>query len=342
MSAADAVAAVMFAAVILYAVFGGADFGSGVWDLTAGGPKNGARTRRLIDHAIGPVWEANHVWLIFVLVFLLTGFPTAFVAIMRTLAIPFWLAGLGIVARGAGFAFRKFAPTMRWAQGAGVIFATASLVTPFFLGTIAGSIASGRVTTGSPAGLWSPWLNPTSLLGGFLAMATCTYLAGVLLTADATKLGDHELASQLRSKVLIGGLVTGAVVLAGIPTVLIDGTTLADGLMGKAIPLVLGSGVAGATTMWQLWRSHYRAARLSAAAAISLVLAAWGAAQYPWILVDELTIGEAAGADAAMVGLLIATGLAAVLVVPPLIYLLRLADSNLVGTIKSPTSPEES
>ena len=333
MSVADAVAAVMFLAVVLYSVFAGADFGSGVWDLTAGNAHRGARTRRLIDHAIGPVWEANHVWLIFVLVFLWTGFPTAFVSTMQTLAIPFWLAGLGIVARGAGFAFRKFSPTLRWARIAGIVFATASLTTPFFLGTIAGSIASGRVSIEPSGQLWSSWLNPTSILGGALALATCTYLSGVLLTADASKLGEIGLASELRPKVLVGGVITGAIALAGIPVVLVDAPDLADGLLSKALPLALLSGAAGLTAMWRLWRHSYHAARISAATAVASVLAAWGFAQYPWLLIGEVTIDGAAGADATMMGLLIATVLAAVFVLPPLLYLLHLADSNRIGTL---------
>ena len=145
MSLADVVAIILFVGVIAYAVLGGADFGSGVWDLTAGDAEKGGRLRRVIDHAIGPVWEANHVWLIFVLVVLWTGFPDAFAALMRTLAIPFWLAGLGIVLRGAGFAFRKFAPDLRFARASGIVFAASSLITPFFLGAIAGAVASGRV-----------------------------------------------------------------------------------------------------------------------------------------------------------------------------------------------------
>lgn len=332
MSVADAVAAVMFAAVILYAVFAGADFGSGVWDLTAGGPTKGAKIRRLIDHAIGPVWEANHVWLIFILVLLWTGFPQPFSALMRTLAIPFWLAGLGIVARGAGFAFRKYSPTLRWAQLAGIVFAFASLITPFVLGAIAGAVASGRVPADGNAGLWEPWLNPTSLLGGVLAVTTCTFMAGVLLTADAAGLGDDGLTAELRSKSLVGGAISGLVVLAGIPILIADDQTLVDGLLGRALPLVLISGLAGVATMYYLWHRRYRAARIGAGVAVATVVAGWGAARYPWLLVDEVTIADGAGHRAALIGLLIAAGIAAVLVVPPLVYLFTLADSNLVGS----------
>lgn len=341
MSVVDAVAIVLFAAVILYAVFGGADFGSGVWDLTAGNAKRGAPTRRLIDHAVGPVWEANHVWLIFILVLLWGGFPTAFAALMRGLAIPFWLAGLGIVGRGAGFAFRKYAPTLRWAQGAGVVFAAASLTTPFFLGTIAGSIASGRVPTDGSAGLWRPWLNPTSLLGGVLAVATCTFLAGVLLAADAEKLGDDQLAEELCRRSLIGGVLTGVIVLAGIPILLVDDDVLVDGLLGRALPLVILSGAAGLATLYLLWHRRHRLARLTAGLAVATVVAGWGVAQYPWMLVDELTLADAAGARAALIGLLVASGLAAVIVVPALTYLLTLADANRVGAASEATGKPE-
>ncbi len=342
MSQAEAVAAIMFAAVVLYAVFGGADFGSGVWDLTAGDAERGGRTRKLIDHAIGPVWEANHVWLIFILVFLWSGFPEGFVALMQTLGIPFWLAGLGIVARGAGFAFRKYAPTLAWARAAGVVFASASLLTPFFLGTIAGAVASGRVPADGGGDIWRSWINPTSMLGGVLAMATCTFLAGVLLTADAERLGETELAAELRDKSLIGGVVTGLCVLAGIPILIIDDQTLVDGLLGRGLPLVIGSAAAGLGAVWLLWHHRYRPARVAAAAAVAMVVTGWGAGQYPWLLVDHLTIEDAAGAPATLTGLLIAAGLAAVLVVPPLLYLYALADGALADGERGEPASDES
>lgn len=334
MSVADAVALVMFAAVILYAIFAGADFGSGVWDLTAGDAKRGAPTRRLIDHAIGPVWEANHVWLIFILVLLWSGFPGPFSAMMRTLAVPFWIAGLGIVGRGAGFAFRKYAPTLRWAQASGAVFAAASLLTPFFLGAIAGAIASGRVPADGSGDPWRSWIGPTSILGGVLAVTTCTFLAGVLLAADADKLGDTPLADQLRAKSLIGGAITGVVAIAGIPIILTDDETLTNGLLGRGLPLVIASALAGTATMWLLWNGKLRTARITGAAAVAAVVAGWGAAQYPWILVDEVSIEDGAGARATLIALLIAAAIAAVLVVPPLLYLYALADSNRVGSAK--------
>ena len=334
MSAAEAVAAVMFVGVILYAVFGGADFGSGVWDLTAGGPRRGAPLRRLVDHAIGPVWEANHVWLIFVLVYLWTGFPEAFAALARTLAIPFWLAGMGIVIRGAAVAYRKFSPRLRWAKATGAAFAAASLMTPFFFGTIAGAVASGRVRMDGTGGLFRPWLNATSLLGGVLAMVTCTFVAGVFLTAEADRLGDRPLTDELRRKTLIGAAAAGLIVLAGIPVLAADAPTLVDGLLGRGLPAVLASAVAGLATIALLVTDRLAAARVTAALAVASVVAGWGVAQYPWLLVESVEIDAGAGDPATMTALLWATAIAAVIVGPPLAYLLRLADTNRVGEVE--------
>ena len=152
MSTADAVAGVLWIGATLYAVFGGADFGAGLWSLLAGRGERGERARELVDWAIGPVWEANHVWLIFVLVVLWTGFSVAFESIMSTLFIPLSLAALGIVLRGSGFAFHKLARQLRYRRLAERLFGLFSLLTPFFMGTVVGAIASGRVPVGNAAG----------------------------------------------------------------------------------------------------------------------------------------------------------------------------------------------
>lgn len=211
MDLSDVIATAMFIGVVLDARFGGADFGSGFWDLTAGGPERGSRVRVLIDHSIGPVWEANHVWRIYILVFLWTAYPTAFAAIMTTVFIPMSLALLGIVLRGANFAFRKYSSTMTQAHLFGALFAGASLITPFFFGTVVGAIASGRVPTQGYGDRVSSWVNPTSLLGGTLAVGTSAFLAGVFLTADAARSGDRRLAEYLRIRTLMVGAVTDVV-----------------------------------------------------------------------------------------------------------------------------------
>jgi cytochrome d ubiquinol oxidase subunit II len=322
------VAAALFAGVIAYGLFGGADFGTGFFDLTAGSSTRGAELRTLVDHSIGPVWEANHVWLIFVLVTWWTAFPTTFAAATETLFVPFLLALLGIVLRGAAFAFRKYSGTLAQARLFGAVFAGSSLIAPFFFGTIAGAIASGRVPADGNGDLWASWLTPTSLFGGVIAVGTCSFLAGVFLTADADRSGHPELASTLRRRTLAVGLATGAVVFAALVPITRDANTLSDGLTGRAAPLVVISGLAGAATLVLVIMRRFSPARLSALVAVATVLLGWGVAQYPWILVDEVTIAEGAGADATLVALLVAVGLAVVLVLPALAFLFRLTQSE--------------
>jgi cytochrome d ubiquinol oxidase subunit II len=325
---ATAVAVAMFAGVLIYAILGGADFGSGFWDLTAGDARRGGAIRALIDHSIGPVWEANHVWLIYVLVFWWTGFPRTFAAVTTTLYVPLALALLGIVLRGAGFAFRKFAETLRQAQIFGAVFATSSVVTPFFLGTAVGSVASGRVPAGGHGDPWSSWLNVTSIAGGIVAVGACAFLAGVFLTADAERSGHTPLAEHLRTRTLIMGVVTGAVVLAALFPLRHDARTLARGLQGKASWLVVLSAAAGSATLWLLYRRSYPRARFTAVAAVAAVIAGWGFAQYPWLLVDQVKIADAAGAHATLVGLLVVVALAAFVVLPAFGYLLWLTQQQ--------------
>ncbi|GAA3673083.1 cytochrome d ubiquinol oxidase subunit II [Nocardioides ginsengisoli] len=328
MSLELAVAAALFVGVIAYAVLGGADFGSGFFDLTAGSSKRGAELRTLVDHSIGPVWEANHVWLIYVLVIWWTAFPAAFAAAMSTLVFPLLFALLGIVLRGASFAFRKYAATLAQARLFGIVFATSSILTPFFLGTVAGAIASGRVPLDGSGDLWTSWLNPTSLFGGVIAVGTCAFLAGTFLVADAERSGQHRLAAELRIRALAVGAATGAIVFAALVPLDHDAPTLATGLEGRAAPLVVLAGLAGLATMVLLWRRKYAVARIAAVLAVASVVSGWGVGQYPWLLVDEITISDAAGATATLQGLLVAVGLAVVVVVPPLAYLFKLTQSE--------------
>src|SRR3954453_18580851 len=195
----DAAAVILFAAVTIYAIFGGADFGAGFWDLVAGGAKRGERPREVIDHAIAPVWEANHVWLIFSFVVLWTCFPSAYQSIMLTLFVPLSLAALGIVLRGASFAFRKAVFRTRDQRNFGAAFALSSVLVPYCLGAVAGSIASGRVPSGGKAGdPWSSWINPTSVLGGILAVTLAAYVAAVFLVSDAERLSDADMVAYFR------------------------------------------------------------------------------------------------------------------------------------------------
>jgi cytochrome d ubiquinol oxidase subunit II len=323
-----AVAAALFAGVVIYAVFGGADFGSGFFDATAGGDAQGAEVRTLIDHSIGPVWEANHVWLIYVLVMWWTGFPESFAAAMSTLAVPLMLALLGIVLRGASFAFRKYAATLGQARLFGVVFAGSSLITPFFLGAVVGALASGRVPAEGRGDLFASWVTPTSLLGGTIAVGTCSFLAGTFLTADASRADKTALAERLRRKTLGVAAVTGTIVLATLLPLRADAPTLYDGLTGRAAPLIAISAATGLATLWLSWRRRFAAARLTAVAAVASVVLGWGLGQYPWLLVDEIRIEEAAGAPATLTGLLIAVALAGAIVVPALGYLFWLTQTE--------------
>jgi cytochrome d ubiquinol oxidase subunit II len=274
------------------------------------------------------VWEANHVWLIYVLVTWWTAFPETFAAAMSTLILPMLFALLGIVLRGASFAFRKYAATLGQARLFGAIFATSSLVTPFFLGTVAGGIASGRVPATGRGDLWDSWLNPTSVLGGIIAVGTCAFLAGTFLCADAHRSGRAGLAEQLRRRTLAVGAVTGAVVLVALIPIQRDAPTLADGLRGPAAPLVVVSALAGIGTLALTGVRRFALARVSALVAVAAVVSGWGVGQYPWLLVDEVTIADAAGAPATLAALLVAVGLAVVIVIPALGYLYRLTQSE--------------
>ena len=328
MTVATAVAAAMFVGVVAYALFGGADFGSGFYDLVAGTGRQAAELRTLIDHSIGPVWEANHVWLIYILVMWWTGFPVAFAAATTTLFIPMMLALAGIVLRGAGFAFRKYAETYEQARLFGIMFAGSSLITPFFLGAVAGAVASGRVRSGGYGDPITSWLNPTSVVGGCLAVTTCAFLAGVFLTADAARGGSIDLAERLRARSLAVGMVTGLIVFAGLYPISGDAPTLSDGLRDRALPLLVAAALAGAITLVLVYRRSYRVARVFAVAAVAAVVTGWGVGEYPWMLVDQLAIGDAAGAPATLTGLLVVVGLAVVLIVPAFGYLLWLTQTE--------------
>jgi len=328
MTLASLVAAALFLGVIAYALLGGADFGSGFYDLTAGGDRRGAELRDLIDHSIGPVWEANHVWLIYILVMWWTGFPGAFAAATTTLFIPLMLALAGIILRGASFAFRKYSATMAQARLFGAIFAGSSVITPFFLGTVAGAIASGRVPKAGYGDRVGSWINPTSLVGGCLAVGTCVFLAGVFLTADATRAGDVELAETLRTRTLVVAIVTGMIVFAGLYPVFHDAPTLTNGLLTHASPLLVIAALAGLAATVLVYRRSYSVARIAAAGAVGSVIAGWGVGQYPWMLVDEVTINDAAGANTTLAGLLIVVAIAGVLVLPALGYLLWLTQTE--------------
>lgn len=317
---------ILWAAVVAYAVSGGADFGSGLWDALAGGPEAGKADRKRIDRSIGPVWEANHVWLIFILVYLWTGFPEAFAAIVTALFVPLIGVAVGITLRGAAFALRKSSSTFTQARVFGIAFALSSVVTPFFMGAAVGAIAAGRVPLSGDVDPLTVWLGPTSILGGVLAVGTCAWLAAVFLAADSDRDGEDDLAKAFTSRAMWTGVVVGVVAIIGILVLETDAPTLANGLERAGAPLLVVSGFGGLYAMWLLRRGRPGSARVPAAVAVIAIVVGWGAGQYPWILVDEAEIDDVVASQPTLVGLLIAFLGAAVLVVPSLIWLFRLTN----------------
>ncbi|MGN6599446.1 MAG: cytochrome d ubiquinol oxidase subunit II [Actinomycetes bacterium] len=318
---------ILLAAIVCYGIFGGADFGAGLWDLTAGGATRGARARSLIDHAIGPVWEANHTWLIFCLVLLWSGFPTAFSAIMTTLYIPLGIAAFGIVLRGSGFAFRKVSMVTSEQRLNGIAFASSSLITPFCFGAVAGGIASGRVPTAGHGDPINSWLNPTSILGGALAVLTCGYLAALFLTAEAHREGVPDLEEWSRRRAVGSGLACGVLAVAGLFILRVDAHRLYDELLHRGWPLIVVSAVAGIAallTTLQPGRVSPALIRPLGALAVAAVLSGWGAAQYPYLLGTHLDVHHAAAPASTMAALLVVAVLALLLVVPSLVWLLAL------------------
>jgi cytochrome d ubiquinol oxidase subunit II len=269
------------------------------------------------------VWEANHVWLIFVLVFLWTGFPAAFTLVMTRLALPFSLVGLGIIFRGGSFVFRRSSPTRDQARLHGVVFAVASVVTPFFLGAIAGAIADGRLLDPNPTHAWT---GPVSLVGGVLAVLACSFLAASLLAADAARAGDHELAVAFGRRALLAGAISTIVAAAAALAIQSSATVLAQGLRGRAAPLVAVATLAGAVALWDLRAQRWARARLGAGVAIVAIVLGWGVAQYPEVIVHVGTIHSMAGAPATMTALVVTAGIAALTVGPSLVWLYVLVE----------------
>ena len=247
----NAVAIVLLFAITTYAVFGGADFGAGFWDLVAGNDEQSDARRRQIDHSIGPVWEANHVWLIFTLVILWTAFSEAFASIMLTLFVPISLAAFGIVLRGAGFAFRKALVNSKERRRLGTLFAVSSVLVPYCFGAVAGGIASGRVPAGGKAGdPWNSWVNPTSILVGLLAVATCAFLSATFLIWDARRTGTAEVQEYFRQRAFAAAIAAGLLAFVGIFVLRADARYVFDGLTSRALPLIIISAFCGSACLY--------------------------------------------------------------------------------------------
>jgi cytochrome d ubiquinol oxidase subunit II len=331
MSKADACAAILWIGATMYAVFGGADFGGGLWDLLAGGTERGSRPRARIQRSITPVWEANHVWLIFILVILWTAFPEVFAAIMSTLYVPLTLAALGIVLRGAAFAFRKSVESLPARRALGATFALSSVMTPFFMGTVVGAIASGNVPAEGNGAAFSSWLEPLPLLTGALFVASGAYLAAIFLVADSHRAGDKEMEGYFAGRALAVGLVAGALAVLGLVALHADAPYVYERLVVEGLPLVIVSILSGFGVLALLLRRGRRGLRPLAIFAVAAVIWGWGVAQFPYLLPTSLDIATAAAPGPTLTSVLVVFAVAAVTILPALGLLYTLAQRDIVG-----------
>jgi cytochrome d ubiquinol oxidase subunit II len=315
----------VLAGVVLYTVLAGADFGAGFWQLFAGRGPRATSTREHAHDSMAPVWEANHVWLIFVLTVFWTAYPGALGSIASTLAAPLFIAAVGIIMRGAAYALRSGASSRRELGAIDTVFSISSILTPFALGTAVGAIASRRVPVGNAAGhFFSSWLNPTSILIGADAVAISAYLAAVYLAADASRRGAAELEPPFRARALGAGLVAGALALAGLIVMRSDAHPLYHELVaGKALPALVVSILAGAATLALVYRRHFEAARYGAALAVAAIVAGWGLAQWPTIL-PGLSVSQAAAPHDTLVAVVVAVLAGGTLLFPSLALLFTL------------------
>ncbi|MGZ6308389.1 MAG: cytochrome d ubiquinol oxidase subunit II [Ktedonobacterales bacterium] len=323
-------AALAWVALIAYAVLGGADFGGGVWDLLARGP-TAERQRVAIARGMGPVWESNNVWLIFVLVVTWTAFPIVFAGVSTALFIPITLAVIGIVLRGAAFGFRsnyglEVGSGVRW----GYVFNIASTITPFLFGAMAGALASGNIRVSGPpvqvqANPWTTWTTPFALACGLFAVALCSVLAATYLTVDARKAGDLAVAEGFRRRALIAGAVTAALGALAAVLAIAEAPTLWHGLVGKALPLSIAAVVIGLATAAALLRHQDALARVLVAAETVCILLAWGVAQWPYLIVPDVTVDSAASPASVLGPMLIVSLLGLAVLLPSLWYLFTVA-----------------
>jgi cytochrome d ubiquinol oxidase subunit II len=330
MSKADAAAAILWVGATFYALFGGADFGGGFWDLIAGDAEVGERPRALIQRSLTPVWEANHVWLIFILVVLWTAFPPAFSAVMTTLYVPIALAAVGIVLRGCGFAFRKSIEGLPARRAAGATFALSSVLTPFFMGAVVGAIAAGNVPAAGDGDAFSSWLQPLPLLVGAMFVASGAYLSAVFLVGDARRAGEEDLERYFVRRALVAAVVAGAAATVGLVELHSEARYIFDRLTDQGLPLVVLSILCGLGLLLVLLRGGRRPLRPLAAGAVIAVIWGWGVAQFPYLLPTSLKIGAAAAPDPTLDVVFIVFGVAAVLVLPSLGLLYTLSQRDLL------------
>ena len=328
MTLALACAAAMLGALVVYALLGGADFGGGVWDLLASGPRRHEQ-RALVERAIGPVWEANHVWLIIVVVILFTAFPPAFAAAGTALHVPLTLMLLGVVLRGTSFTFRHYDSDGAHA-GWGRVFAIASAVTPVLLGVVLGAVTSGRLRFAGDLpvdGFVRPWLEPFPWFVGLFTLALFAMLAAVYLTVEAR---DPLLVEDFRRRALAAAVAVGLSALAAALAAGALPSGFGARLLGSwwSLPLQLATGASAVTVFAALALRRFQLARFAAAAQVTLIVCGWGLAQLPYVIAPDFTVEGAAAPATTLRLLLLTLGAGALVLVPSLLYLMRVFKSR--------------
>ncbi|QEH31904.1 Cytochrome bd-II ubiquinol oxidase subunit 2 [Aquisphaera giovannonii] len=328
-SPAEVLAIVMLLGLVAYALLGGADYGAGVWDLLARGPRAEAQ-REVIAHAIGPVWEANHVWLIIVVTLLFSAFPLAFSAIMTTLHVPLSLMLIGVVLRGSAFTFRSYDNTEvgkhRWNR----LFSIPSVVTPVLLGIVVGAIATGEpgraaadaLESGRAVPLFATWLRPFPIVVGVFTLNIFAFLAAVYLTLETD---DRGLREDFRRRALAAAVALGAVAWVVYLLARAEAPIVFRGLDASpwGTPVRMATGGFAVATIAALWSRHYHVARVSAMVQVALILWGCALAEYPYILPPNLTIAEAASPPIVQKVLLVALSAGSVVLLPSILYMFR-------------------
>jgi len=316
--------AVLWLSLIAYAVLGGADFGGGIWDFLAFGLQ-AERQRRLVGQAIGPVWEANHVWLIFLIVGLFTAFPPAFAVLSIALFVPLTLALIGIVLRGAAFAFRAHAAeAVAIRKVWGRLFSTASTITPFLLGTSAAAVASGRIRIQGghvQTDLWMGWTTPFALTIGAMALSLCAVLAAIYLTVEAQSINDTGLVEAFRVRAIIAGAITAVLGALGLLLSPSEAPLLWSGMLDHAIPVVIATMLVGLGAAASLFLRRYRLARILIVVETAFLFGAWGISQLPYLIPPDLKVTDAASPPFTLLALLISTAIGMALLLPSLWFL---------------------
>jgi cytochrome d ubiquinol oxidase subunit II len=324
------VAGFMFAALIFYAVTGDADYGGGMWDLLATGPRADAQ-RTAIEKAIGPIWEADHVWLILIIVILFTGFPPAFAAMMTALNIPFTLMLIGIVLRGSAFVFRKYdIKSQEVKQHWSMLFGAASFFTPFVQGVVLGALSTGqiRIVDGRVvSGFFAGWLTPFAFACGLFALGLFAFLSATYLTADPST--ESHVQNDFRLRALWSGALLPPIAGVVFITSKEGAPAMYHGLTQWWAPLLIGTMLACAIAAWvSLWLRRFALARVAAIAEVVLILGGWSVAQYPRLVTPDITIFNAAAPEITLRLLTYALIAGAVVLFPSLFFLFRIFKSK--------------